>query len=222
MSAALLKASKMRPWRFLSAKLAKTCASDATTAMVGATLCWAAVRLMIGRHSTAMRKVPMTLMATLLSQPPSHSTKAPMATPALRTSESSLGSSRSTLAQKSRTLDPLDMSTCHTSTARRTPAALGGRLLRVETSMSARATSPLAVSRHAKITLAAPSRAKYRAASRPSPLLPPVTITVLPVKSDLGSGNVLSWFLMKFVTKLGPLGRRLPLSTKPYATHIDK
>lgn len=107
-----------------------------------------------------------------------------MATEAFSTTTSKRSSAPARL-QKSRTLSKLIRSTGHTSTT------LPG--LAVERRMSALASSPLSALRHARMTLAALRRAKWRAASSPMPTLAPVTITVLPVKSSVGYGRGLNW-----------------------------
>jgi hypothetical protein len=58
----------------------------------------------------------------------------------------------------------------------------------VLSSIDRAASSPLGIDRHARITLLAFRRAKCRAASRPSPMLLPVTIMVWPTKECVGYG----------------------------------
>lgn len=59
------------------------------------------------------------------------------------------------------------------------------------------AASPLAMDRTARITFAAPRRAKCRAASRPRPMLEPVTMMVWPEKEVVGWGKDVHCLLMK-------------------------
>ena len=53
------------------------------------------------------------------------------------------------------------------------------------------AFSPAGMLRTARMTFAASRRTKWRAASRPSPTLDPVTITVFPEKDFFGDSGVM-------------------------------
>lgn len=149
------------------------CASEDTITSLGSTFHLAAVFLKIGIINNAIKNVDTTFTATVLSNPPSASAYVPIATPAFSTTTSTRSSSLSARRQNSLTLSKLARSTGQTST---TP----GR--DVEVSISAFADCPLSTSRHARITLRAPRRQKWRAASFPRPTLAPVIIAVLSAK----------------------------------------
>lgn len=169
--------------------LTMKCASDDTMVNLGWVLNFAAVLLSVGRSSKARRKVEITFTVMVHSYPSaSVPSGATIATDAFSTTASKR-SSLSARWQNSRTLAKLPRSSGHTSTTPPPPLPLRP----VEHSMSALAFSPRSLLRHARITLAALRRTKWRAASRPRPTLPPVTIMVWPVKSSWGYGTRRNW-----------------------------
>lgn len=133
------------------------CASLATTLSTGVPPNASPVLLNTGSTNNAIKKVPKTLVCTVLSMP-SFLTNVGIATPAFSTTTSTL-SSPSNLLQNA-IMDAYSFkSTCHTS-----KIVLDEGL---DASIESRAASPFSTDRHAIITLSALRRAKWRAASRP-------------------------------------------------------
>jgi hypothetical protein len=108
---------------------------------------------------------------------------------ALARNTSSRSGSLSARRQKARTLSKEHRSSGHTSM---TVAAVEAEAER-DCSMSALAASPRSVLRQARMMRAAPRRAKWRAASRPSPPLAPETMTVRPAYEAVGTAMVRNW-----------------------------
>lgn len=78
----------------------------------------------------------------------------------------------------------------------------------VDARIEALAARPLESVRHPMMSLLASRRAKWRAASRPSPMFAPVMRMVCPVKGVLGMGSVVkSWDFRKEVRKPAGLVR---------------
>ena len=128
------------------------------------------------------RNVPMTLTAIVISVP-SASSWVFLKTPAFATTTSNL-SSETHLAAKDLMESYLSISICHTSTT----------FCRVvEASIEALASLPFFMDLTARITRAASSRTKCRAASSPRPVLEPVTMMVWPANDVVGRGIAWRW-----------------------------
>lgn len=155
------------------------CASDDTILNLGSVLYLAAVLLNTGSNNNAIKNVEITFTVTEHSYPSASTPRLfTIATDAFSTTTSSLGNPSARL-QNARTLSKLVKSSSQTSTAASSRPAMERR-------MSAFAASPLVVLRTARMVRAALRRVKCRAASRPMPVLAPVTMMVWPVKSCLG------------------------------------
>ena len=175
-------ASKM-PFAFLSSNFAQPCTSLETTTNLGLTLKLRAVSRIFGNIITASKKVPNTLTINVLSAP-STTLHSLVAIPAFSTSASTRSNPSARLTN-CLTDSALLRSRGQTST---TP----GRW--VDCSMDLAAASPLARSRTARMTLAACRRVKWRAASRPRPMLEPVTMMVWWGRGVVGYGRRMkSW-----------------------------
>lgn len=140
-------------------------------------VCFALARI-LGWRRRASSVVPMTFTAMWLSVP-SSPTVANFSVwiPAFSTAASSLSSPSARFANAVTEAVSL-MSSCHTST-------LSSGALQ-ESKMARAAVWPLETVRTPRMTFEAPRRRMWRAASRPKPVLEPVTMTVWSEKEEVG------------------------------------
>lgn len=157
------------------------------------------VSLSLGSNNTPSSSV-LTTFTVIVTSSPSASANPLLYTymPALQTSTSRRSSSDSARAANARTLACEARSRGHTETTDSRSDRCGK-----EARMEAAAASPFVVLRTARMTREALRRTRWRAASRPMPVLEPVTITVWPAKDLVGMGSLVKSWDLRYCLILG-------------------